>query len=648
MVVGRVRAGLKRNAAGALAPLGLLLALLPGLAGAQQNYPYPGYMPFPYGGQQPQGETANAAPPYQQGWPPFGGYPQQAPARQQGGPFGYPGSQAPQQGGQPYSPPQQQGPSTPRWPSAPGQSRQGQQPSPGGQWPSPFGQLQQPYGQPQQNYGQPQSYGQPQQPYGQPQQPYGQPGYPGYGQAPAGSYGQSAPGGNRVPPEVEVEVMERHPYVQQTLVMTLRVSSPETIASIDPSLPNTPSLIFKRLGDRPSTSTRVRGGQQVVTHAFHYAVTPLKEGSVQVPAISVTGSFASGANRAFETAATAPVAIQVLPMDPGLHPWLPLHGLILEAYLEDDATPVAGQPLTLEVQLSAVGASGSQLPSLEKQLNTPGFRVYKEDAETEGQLSSNGKYLTGRRTERFTLVPQHGGKIQIPELSLSWWNVDLGRVETTTVPIRQIVASGSALPGDTDELFPGASSFLLWAPLAAVFGVTVGFWVLAWLRHKRFVQVVEEEMAIIAAFGAQRFRAFMAWLAPIRRLQRLRQLFVRSLPRAFRLWFCVRLVNNESDPEDWTYMLKFLANKHLGIPSQLPLRELGARLSAIHARSDRRVMDGLMQQLEAAMYGGGSIDFTAWKRAFRRQLRPAWWRPRRDRRPRALGPRHLPRLNPGA
>ncbi len=631
-----------RNAARALASLGLLLALLPALAGAQQNYPYPGYMPFPYGGQQPQDETPDAASPYRQGWPPFGGYPQQAPPQQQGGPFGYPGSQPPQQGGQPFSPPQQQRPTTPQWPSVPGQSRQGQQLSPGAQWPSPFGQ-------PQQNYGQPrQPYGQPRQPYGQPQQPFGQPGYPGYGQAPAGAYGQPAATGVRVPPEVEVEVMERHPYVQQTLIMTLRVSSPETIASIDPSIPNTPSLIFKRLGDRPSASTRVRGGQQVVTHAFHYAVTPLKEGSVQVPAISVTGSFASGADRNFVTAATAPVAIQVLPMDPGLHPWLPLHGLILEAYLEDDATPVAGQPLTLEVHVSAVGASGSQLPSLEKQLNTPGFRVYKEDSETEGQLSSNGKYLTGRRTERFTLVPQHGGKIRIPELSLAWWNVDLGRAETTTVPIKQIVASGSALAGKTDELFPGASSLLLWVPLAAVFGVTVGFWVLAWLRHKRFVQVVEEEVAIIAAFGAERLRAFMAWLAPVRRLQRLRQLFVRSLPRAFRLWFCVRLVNHETDPEDWTYMLKFLANKHLGIQPQLPLRELGARLSAIHARSDQRVMDGLMQQLEAAMYGGGSIDFTAWKRAFRQQLRPAWWRPRRDRRPPAIGPRHLPRLNPGS
>ena len=127
----------------------------------------------------------------------------------------------------------------------------------------------------------------------------------------------------------------------------------------------------------------------------------------------------------------------------------------------------------------------------------------------------------------------------------------------------------------------------------------------------------------------------------------MRQLFVRSLPRSFRLWFCVRLVNHETEPEDWTYMLKFLANKHLGIPAQLPLGELGERLSSIHARSDHRVMADLMRELEAAMYGSGTIDFPAWKRAFRRQLRPAWWRSRRLSGDSSRRARHLPSLNPG-
>ena len=476
--------------------------------------------------------------------------------------------------------------------------------------------------------------------FGQPQQ------YPGYGQPPAGGYSQPA-AGNREPPRLEVEVVEKHPYVQQTLIMNLKVSSSENIATIDPEIPNTSTLVFKRLGDRAATSTRVRGGQQVITHEFRYAVTPLQEGGVDIPSIRATGTFAAGGAR-FETAPTRPISIQVLPMDPGVHPWLPLHGLIVESYIDETSGAAAGQPVSLEIQISAIGASGSQLPSLEKQLSTPDFRVYREESDTEGVLSSNGKYLTGRRSERFTLVPLHGGKIQIPELSIRWWNVDLGRVETATVPIRQLVASGSARAGQTDEMFPGASSFLLWVPLVAVFGVTIGFWILAWLRHKRFVQVVEEEIAVIAAFASQQLKRFLAWLAPIRRLQKLRQLFVRSLPPSFRLWFCVRLVNHEEEPEDWTYMLKFLANKHLGIPAQLPLRELGRRLSSIHARSDHRVMDDLMRQLDAAMYGSGTVDFPAWKRAFRRQLRPAWWRARRVEAGTVRRSRHLPRLNPGA
>ena len=150
------------------------------------------------------------------------------------------------------------------------------------------------------------------------------------------------------------------------------------------------------------------------------------------------------------------------------------------------------------------------------------------------------------------------------------------------------------------------------------------------------------------AFAARRFRAFLAWLSPMRRLQKIRQLFVRSLPRSFRLWFCVRVVDGESDPEVWSYMLKFLANKHLGIPAQLPLPDLGERLADIHRRSDRRRMRELMRELELSLYADGSLDFAAWKRRFRRQLKPSWLpRPGSRRIPRQTARSRLPRLNPG-
>jgi len=108
------------------------------------------------------------------------------------------------------------------------------------------------------------------------------------------------------------------------------------------------------------------------------------------------------------------------------------------------------------------------------------------------------------------------------------------------------------------------------------------------------------------------------------------------------------VVDGEDDPEDWSYMLKFLGNKHLGIPAQLPLQEFGDRLSDIHPHSDRQSMRDLMRELEQTLYSDGRMDFSAWKRRFRNQLKPSWL-PRLGRKTanRPSANQRLPRLNPG-
>ena len=583
----------------------LLLALAVSQATAQQRYPGYGY---------PYGQQANPYQPYGRQASPYQPYGRQAPPYQ---PYAQPG----QQPAYPYSrqTPRPAQPNRPRYPQQPTAPRQ---PSYQSQPPTPQAPAQPP-----------------------PTRPRSQGNWPGT--PPATGYSPpAAQSGSGTAPRLQVTVSERRPYLQQTIILTLEVISSSNLTTLQPKLPGSPGLIFGRL-DGPVTLSRRRGDRTEIVNRYHYAVTPLRSGEISIPAIHVSGTQAGRSDR-FEIAAPASTLLQVQPAVESVKPWLPLHGLILQSYLKGADKPAAGKPLTLVVDISAIGASGGQLPSFEQLLRNDDFHVYREKSEVEGRLSSDGRYLLGHRTETFTLVPQHGGKVQIPELKVDWWNVDTNRVETATVPIRQLVAAGEpgSLGGSIEALAIGAKDLLLWIPLIGLFAATIGFWILAWLRNKRFVQVVEEEIAILIRFSARRFHQFLVWLAPIRRLQRLRQLFVRSLPRSFRLWFCVRVVDGEDDPEVWAYMLKFLAHKHLGIPPQ-PLLELGRRLSEIHPRSDPRAMDALMQELDNALYGGGDIDFPDWKRRFRRQLRPSWlpaprraetttWKPRR----------HLPELNP--
>ncbi|MCB1750573.1 MAG: BatD family protein [Gammaproteobacteria bacterium] len=513
---------------------------------------------------------------------------------------------------------------------------------PGQQQPFPVPGQQQPYAVPGQSFMQPPQQRQPAVPNQYGNQPRWQQPGPNYSQRTPGSALPSAP------PRVEVRLSEYRAYAQQTLLLTLELISSSNLVSVDTRLPPSGAMVFTNL-EGPSTHARDSGGKREFVNQFRYAVTPLKAGKLRVPAIRIQGVMDGGDNAEFDIQSRTDLVIDVQPVNPAVQPWLPLHGLSIQSFIHGADKPAAGKPFSLVVDISAVGATGGQLPSFAEYLQKNGdFNLYREKTETEGSVSSDGRFLLGRRTESFTLVPQQGGKLQIPELKLAWWNVDTAQAETETVPMRQLIIKGDAGKdgGEIPDLFPGASSLLLWVPLIGLFSLTIGFWILSWLRRKRFVQVVEEEVVAVSGFTARQCKTFLTWLAPIRRLQKIRQIFVRSLPRSFRLWFCVKVVEGEEDPEVWSYMLKFLSNKHLQIPPQLPLKTLGERLSGVHSGSDRTQMQMLMGELEKRLYAGGQVDFSDWKRRFRAQLRPALFPFFRKRQINHHRTARLPKLNP--
>jgi hypothetical protein len=474
--------------------------------------------------------------------------------------------------------------------------------------------------------------------------PGSQPAYPGWpAQQPA--YSQQQQPTATQPPRVEVQLSDVEPYSQQSVILTLEVISSTNLSRLQPELPQTAGLIIKPI-QGPVTGARNIGGSREIINTYRYALTPIKSGAMILPAIKVTGTFTGSQQKSFTTQSSGSMVIKAKPPREGVTPWLPLNGLMLQTYLEASEKPEVGKPLNLVVDLSAIGLTGQQLPSLESQLQNSDFKIYRGKNEVKGELSQDGRYLLGNRTERFTLVPLRGGRIHIPELKISWWNVDTDSAETASMPLRQLIAKGDAGPGgETDTSRHSTSDLYIWIPLAVVFATVLGFWILAWLRKKRFMQVVEEEAAVFAAFSLDQLSSFITWLSPIRRAQKVRQVVVRHLPRGLRLWFCIRLVQGEDNPSDWAYMLRFLANKHLGIPAQLSLQKLGQRLSNIHQGSDSAQMGNLMRELDTNLYSPtNDFDFSGWKRRFRSQLRPFPWR----RKPSVVRthPDRLPPLNP--
>ena len=468
-------------------------------------------------------------------------------------------------------------------------------------------------------------------------------------------YGQVQPqAADTTPPRVEVQLSDPAPYVQQGVMLTLRLLSGSNLAEATPELPTSGAAMVRSLGD-PRASVRQVGAKREIVSEFQFVLTPLESGDLTLPGLRVRGSHASttgGPGRPFDVR-SEPIRLNVRPAAAGVEPWLPLYHFAMRGQLTGDDRPAAGKPIGLMVEIVAVGATGGQLPSAEGTLReATEFGVYLEGTDLEGGTTPDGRFLTGRRVERYTLVPQYGGKLHVPAVRVPWFNLSLGRQETTELPIRQIVAEGPPPPQDqlrmkAQDIVPaGKAAWLFWAPLFLLVPVMLGYAVMVFSPPPPVTARTAQEAA--AAKGSR----IAGWLgkalsaiSPWRFAEWMRPRVASALPVAARLWFCLRIVEREDEPEDWAMLLKFLSAKHLGISAQLPLPELGEEIVRHAARrADPTRVRELMVQLDDALYGGKPIgDFTAWKRAFRRETRPRLF----ARRPRSSRPiRDLPALNP--
>jgi len=463
-------------------------------------------------------------------------------------------------------------------------------------------------------------------------------GWPGQYQVP---YGQSA-AQRAEPPRVELELSGRQPYVQENVLLRLRVVSDRNLATATPELPNSNDVLLQKIGDPKAHSrTGAQGGREIVNE-FVYILTPLRAGTIEVPPLRVVGTlygngfgYGPTGNRRFEATSTETVRLQVRPAMASVRPWLPLQDLTLKATLDGDQEVEQGKPVTLTLELTAVGATGDQLPSLESLLRSPDFRVYREQTLNEGHLSQDGRRLEGRRTEYFTLMPRAGGRLQLPEIRLPWWNVTTGTKEYAGLPIHTLQVDGETgrfglSPSATTTGGGGLSWF--WLPLAGIVLLLFGYWGGVWYQrrtlrasagtgggpalHKRLGTGLTRMATTVAANTAELTKR----MDPTSLLGRIQSYLSGSLPPSTRFLRCVRAANQEDEPVAWAERFQDLTRRHLQFDTQTPLPGITGKILALRPGADPQQLGRLMQQLDGALYGNQDIDFTRWKKQFHSQI----------------------------
>ena len=504
-----------------------------------------------------------------------------------------------------------------------------------------------PYTQPQAPVTAPGGYTQPQ----TGQQPYGLQNPWSYPSRPAQSFQPQQPvQAPVIRPYLEIEVDSNTAYVHQNLVMVIRVISTVNLKTAAAQMQDSDDVIFRQLGDA-TAKTRTRRGQTEIVNTLHFQLTPLRSGRIELDEIRVTGvmDVAAPAESSYDAVAPTRVSLTVSDPVPGVKPWLPLHELVLSASLSNDERVGEGEPMTLTVVQRAVGMSGAQLPSLESQLQAPGHRLYREKSDYEGIVTKEGQ-LVGTRTDRYTLVPQQGNEVVIPTIRVDWFNVKRHRKETAVLPSR-LLNERERRSGEDGSIITGEQAgttayWIMWL-ISLVTAFLLGrYWqqLVPYLRS--FRHWLWQRLNTASQPALRHTAEVLARMSPQRNLHRLRRQVADSLPRSARLWFCVRSADDERDPDDWSQVLRFLIYRRLGLSAQLPMSKLADKIIEIHPGADSDKIRALLSELEAALFGGRPIqDFAAWKKEFKRQIRPRLFARLRFK-PRYLQPVGLPSLNP--
>jgi len=268
---------------------------------------------------------------------------------------------------------------------------------------------------------------------------------------PAGAQEDVAPDG----PVLRVEFDETEAIPGQPLSLRMTVLVPTFL----PEPPVWPSLeapnLLVRLPERSTNPTSARvGGETWAGVTRNYRISPMVPGEFAIPPQEVVVTWADPESNAPVRAILQSEALAFRGVVPagaeGLDPFIAATSLDLAQTIEGEPGAMTpGDSVTRTVVATVAGTPPMFLPELLPPVAIEGIAAYPDEpllAETDDRGT-----LGGSRTERVTLVAEGGGSGAVPAVTLDWYDLETGRVETASVEGFAIAVEGpparSVAPG---------------------------------------------------------------------------------------------------------------------------------------------------------------------------------------------------------
>jgi hypothetical protein len=310
---------------------------------------------------------------------------------------------------------------------------------------------------------------------------------------------------------IEVELDRESGYVQAQALFTLRLfvgigTGRQTLTA--PRVEGGEAIVEKLGADREYQT--VRGGRVYNVRERKYAIFPQAAGELTIgPAVYEAMIMPTRGFARQQRLRSDVLALEVLPAVPppaawSGAAWLPASRLeISESWSDGSDVFEQGVPRTRTLTVVADGLLETQLPELVLEPSA-GLRQYPDQPELSRNVTSAG--IEARRTERFAVIAQEAGELDLPPVELPWFDVDegrweLARIEGTTVEVRPGAdimfesepVTESASGPEAVEISPGWWPWLS-AGLALGWLATGAAWAYA-ARARRPRQVVRSDVS---------------------------------------------------------------------------------------------------------------------------------------------------------
>ena len=396
---------------------------------------------------------------------------------------------------------------------------------------------------------------------------------------------------------VEVEAVPRSPYVQQQVRLTVKLFYALNLTDGNLDDPKADGLVVRKLGQDSNYTAEVDHRRYRVVER-HYSISAENSGALQLPAIAFRGhafgpsdlnSFFSRGQGVTAKSEAITLDVRSRPVESGSDVWLPAQSLTLASEGVDASAAIhAGEPVTLTLRLKAQGLGFEQLPEL-KLPKIDGAQIYPDKEMTQNR--DDGTWQYGTRERKFAIVPSRAGTLDIPAISIAWWDTAHDRAALSEVPAMKInvlpaTGTGNAeparpqLPAPANET-PANSA----PPLAPITGSSE-------LENNSWKTIALSALALWLIT----FAGIGAWLLRRRRRLRRNAVLAQPIPERnsgdgeFRA-ACAR----EDLPAAARALLRWARRER---PA---LRNLGELAQAV---SDQRQAT-LLRELERVLYGSG-------------------------------------------